>query len=177
MMIKDICALTTKEKNIILKDFNDTAVDYPRDKCLHQLFEEQVEKTPNKTAVIFKNKVLTYLELNKMIQEYADRLVSIGIKENDVIAIHLDRSHKLIAFQLAVLKIGAIFLPVDKRYPTERVEYMCSDCNVKILISDEINSDSINATVITLDEFEEINPVKSAVTVNNSDVCYIIYTS
>lgn len=169
--------LSSNEKQKLLYDFNDTSVEYPRDKCVHQLFEKQVEKIPDKIAVIFQNKALTYFELNQLIQEYADKLVSIGIKEKDVIAIHLERSHKLIAFQLAVLKIGAIFLPVDKRYPIERVEYMCSDCNMKILISDEINADSINANVITLDEFEKINPDKSAVTVNNSDVCYIIYTS
>ena len=175
--LKDISAITKQEQQKLLYTFNDTAVDYPRDKCIHTLFEEQMDKTPDKIAVIFQNKALTYLGLNQLIQEYADKLVSIGIKEKDVIAIHLERSHKLIAFQLAVLKIGAIFLPVDKRYPIERVEYMCSDCNVKILISDEINADSINATVITLDEFEKINPDKSAVTVNNSDVCYIIYTS
>ena len=175
--IKDLNILSSDERKKILSDFNNTATDYPRDKCVHQLFEKQVEKTPDKIAVIFQNKTLTYLELNQLIQEYADKLVSIDIKEKDVIAIHLERSYKLIAFQLAVLKIGAIFLPVDKRYPIERVEYMCSDCNVKILISDEINADSINATVITLDALEKINPDKSAVTVNNSDVCYIIYTS
>lgn len=177
MQIKDLNVLYSNEQNKILVEFNNTATDYPRDKCVHQLFEKQVEKTPDKIAVIFQNKALTYLELNQLIQEYADKLVSIDIKEKDVIAIHLERSYKLIAFQLAVLKIGAIFLPVDKRYPIERVEYMCSDCNVKILISDEINADSINATVITLNVLEKINPDKSAVTVNNSDVCYIIYTS
>ena len=175
--LKDIPAISEREQQKLLYAFNDTVADYPRDKCVHTLFEEQMDKTPDKIAVIFQNKALTYFELNQLIQEYAEKLVSIGIKEKDVIAIHLERSHKLIAFQLAVLKIGAIFLPVDKRYPIERVEYMCSDCNVKILISDEINADSINATVITLDEFEKINPDKSAVTVNNSDVCYIIYTS
>ena len=169
--------LSSNEKQKLLYDFNDTSVEYPRDKCVHQLFEKQVEKIPDKIAVIFQNKALTYFELNQLIQEYADKLVSIGIKEKDVIAIHLERSHKLIAFQLAVLKIGAIFLPVDKRYPIERVEYMCSDCNVKILISDEINAENISANIISLDEFEKINPDKSAVTVNNSDVCYIIYTS
>ena len=175
--IKDISAISDTEYNKIVNEFNNTTVEYPRDKCVHQLFEKQVEKIPDKIAVIFQNKALTYFELNQLIQEYADKLVSIGIKEKDVIAIHLERSHKLIAFQLAVLKIGAIFLPVDKRYPIERVEYMCSDCNVKILISDEINAENISANIISLDEFEKINPDKSAVTVNNSDVCYIIYTS
>ena len=175
--LKDITAVFEPEQQKILYTFNDTAVDYPRDKCVHQLFEEQVEKTPDKVAVVFKNATFTYSGLNLMIQNYADKLVTMGIKENDVVAIHLERSHKLIAFQLAVLKIGAVFLPVDKRYPKDRIEYMYSDCNVKLLISDELNNNSFNATIISLDNFEQIRTEKSAETVNNLDVCYIIYTS
>ena len=175
--LKDITAVSDQEQQKLLYAFNDTAVDYPWDKCVHQLFEEQSAITPDKIAVVFKNTVLTYSELNRLIQKYADKLVNMGIKEKDVVAIHLERSHKLIAFQLAVFKIGAVFLPVDKRYPKDRIEYMCNDCNVKVIISDEINADNISANIISLDEFEEISPDKSAVTVNNSEVCYIIYTS
>ena len=119
--LMDISAITDQERNKLLYELNDTAVDYPKYKCVHELFEEQVARTPDKVAVIYKDAHLTYAQLKSIVNDYANKLSFVGIKKNDVVAIHLDRSHKLIAFQLAVLKIGAIFLPVDKRYPTDRI--------------------------------------------------------
>jgi len=175
-MIKDICALTTKEKNIILKNFNDTAVDYPRDKCVHQLFEEQVNTVPDRIAVIYKNESLTYLQLNELVNEYCSRLQSLGVKKNDVVAIHLNRSYELIVFQIAILKAGAVFLPVDKRYPTERIKYMCNDCKVSVLITDE-SYKIVGTKTLYLNEFKSINSQQTSEPVFNDDVCYIIYTS
>ena len=169
--------LSKEEKQKLLYEFNNTAMDYPKDKCVHQLFEKQVRKTPDKVAVVFKDKKFTYLQLNTFIQNYADRLVQLGIKEKDVVAVHLERSHQLILFQMAVLKIGGIFLPVDKRYPIERIKYMCEDCGVKFLISDQIRKKEIQANVISLDEFERIEAEHIACTIKNTGICYIIYTS
>lgn len=175
--LHELNILTPEEQQKLLYTFNDTAVEYPKDKCVHQLFEEQVERTPDKTAIIFKDTVLSYFELNELVQKYADILVSLGINKGNVVAVHLERSHRLIVLQLAVLKIGAIFLPVDKRYPIDRIEYMCKDCNVSILVSDDSDDRHIKANVITIDEFEQAVPNKKAATVNNSGICYIIYTS
>ncbi len=175
--LSDKTSIGDSEQHTLLYNFNDTVTDYPKNKCIYQAFEEQVRVNSNKKAVIFKDTVLTYLELENLVQDYANKLLYYGIKSNDVVAIHLERSHKLIAFQLAILKIGAVFLPVDKRYPIERIEYMCSDCNVKLLISDELNKNSFNANVITINEFETVITTASAKTVLNNDVCYIIYTS
>lgn len=176
-LIENISVISPEEQQKLLYTFNDTAVEYPKDKCVHQLFEEQVERTPDKTAIIFKDTVLSYFELNELVQKYADILVSLGINKGNVVAVHLERSHRLIVLQLAVLKIGAIFLPVDKRYPIDRIEYMCKDCNVNILVSDDSDDRHIKANVITIDEFEQAVPNKKAATVNNSGICYIIYTS
>lgn len=175
--LHELNILTPEEQQKLLYTFNDTAVEYPKDKCVHQLFEEQVERTPDKTAIIFKDTLLSYFELNELVQKYADILVSLGINKGNVVAVHLERSHRLIVLQLAVLKIGAIFLPVDKRYPIDRIEYMCKDCNVSILVSDDSDDRHIKANVITIDEFEQAVPNKKAATVNNSGICYIIYTS
>lgn len=175
--LHELNILTPEEQQKLLYTFNDTAVEYPEDKCVHQLFEEQVKRTPDKTAIIFKDTVLSYFELNELVQKYADILVSLGINKGNVVAVHLERSHRLIVLQLAVLKIGAIFLPVDKRYPIDRIEYMCKDCNVSILVSDDSDDRHIKANVITIDEFEQAVPNKKAATVNNSGICYIIYTS
>lgn len=169
--------LSADEKQKILYDFNDTAVDYLMDKCIYQLFEEQVKLNSDKTAVIFKNTELTYSELGHLVQDYANKLVSCGVKANDIVAVHLERSYKLIVFQLAVLKIGAVFLPVDKRYPVDRIEYMCGDCDVKILISDELSKEKVDANILNINDFENIIADNKAKTVVNHDVCYIIYTS
>ena len=175
--IKDIVAMTEAEQRTLFYNFNDTAVDYPKDKCIYQAFEEQVKLNANKTAVIFKDIALSYQELDALVQDFANKLVSCGVKANDIVAVHLDRSHKLMVFQLAILKIGAVFLPVDKRYPTDRIEYMCSDCDVKLLISDELSKDDVKANIIGIYDFENIATIDAAQTVVNHDVCYIIYTS
>ena len=175
--IKDFSVLSHEEKEKVLTVFNDTAIDYPKDKCVHELFEEQAARTPDKTAVIFKETKLSYKELNLLVQSYADKLKHLGIHEGDVVAILLERSHKLIAFQLAVLKIGAIFLPLDKRYPEERIRYACSDCNVKLLISDETFNVKFDTTVLDIVDFDATEPQSKAETVNSNNECYIIYTS
>ncbi|MBQ4644214.1 MAG: amino acid adenylation domain-containing protein [Clostridia bacterium] len=177
---KTVCELemiSTEEKQKILYDFNNTTVEYSKDKGVYELFENQVVKTPDKTAVIFKDIKLTYSQLNDKIKECADRLNSLGLKADDVVAVHLERSYELIAFQLAILKIGAIFLPVDKRYPVDRIQQMCINCDVKLLITDELEKSSVNANVILLNDFNSVSSTKAAETVTNLGDCYIIYTS
>ena len=175
--LRNISVISEVEEQRLLFKFNDTAIAYEKEKGIYQFFREQVEKNPKRTAIIFKNSSFTYIELDRLVQAYADKLVYCGVKENNVVAIHLERSHKLIAFQLAVLKIGAVFLPVDKRYPIERIEYMCRDCDIKLLISDQLRRDEVNANIIFLDALETMASKGSAESINNTDVCYIIYTS
>ncbi len=177
---KPLCeleCLTAEEKQKVLYDFNNTALKYSKDKGVYELFESHAKNTPDKLAVVFKNKKLTYSQLNDKITKCADRLTFLGLKANDIIAVHLERSHELIVFQLAILKIGAIFLPVDKRYPIDRIQQMCTNCDVKLLITDELDKLSVNANVILLKDFETITPTEKSVTVTNLDDCYIIYTS
>ena len=175
--IKDVSAITETEEKTLYYNFNNTTLDYPKDKSIYEVFEEQTILTPDKTALVFKDFSFTYSELKNLVQVYANKLNSCNINKNDVVAIHLERSHKLIALQLAILKIGAVFLPVDKRYPVDRIEYMCGDCNVKLLISDELSKNSFTANIMTINELEAIIPTTIAQTVFNDDVCYIIYTS
>ena len=120
---------------------------------------------------------MSYSELDDLVSQYAGRLRYLGVKEKDIVAIHVDRSHKLVALQLAVLKIGAVFLPVDKRYPIERIERMCADCQVRILLSDSIIHEINNSPKIDMSVFETIHAEKDNSSTSNLDVCYIIYTS
>lgn len=144
--------------------------------CLYEQFSTQVKKSPDKMAVLSLGKTLTYAELEEMVEEYSSKLQTIGVQKDDVVAIHLNRSYELIVFQLAVLKQGAIFLPVDKRYPADRIRYMCNDCKVKALISDEVTKLE-NVNLIFLDTFKKIKPIYTSETVRNNGICYIIYTS
>ena len=172
--IKDISVLSETEKHKILVEFNDTQVEYNKNTCIYKLFEEQVKINPEKTAVVYKDKRFTYSELYTITEEYAGKLVSLGIKADDTVAVHLERSHMLVVLQLAVLKIGGIFLPIDKRYPEDRINYACKDCNVKLFITDE--NISPETDVISINELENTESV-SAETVINNNSCYIIYTS
>ena len=176
-LIENISVISSEEQQKLLYTFNNTAVEYPKDKCVHQLFEEQVERTPDKIAVIFKDIRLTYFQLKELVESYSNKLITLGVSNGNIVAVHINRSQKLMALQLAVLKIGAVFLPVDKRYQSERISYMCMDCNVKLLITDEPEISVSNTHVIKLNVFENINAIKKADTVYNDKFCYIIYTS
>ena len=175
--IKDIHILSSEERHKLLHTFNDTAVEYDKSTCPYALFEEHAIKNPHKAAVIFKDTRLSYKELYELVGDYAAKLNRLGVRENDVVAVHLERSHRLVALQLAVLKIGAIFLPLDKRFPAERLKLASDDCNVRLLITDEKIESGLSAEVLDVSDFEAIKTTEAAQTVINMDSCYIIYTS
>ena len=172
--IRDVSVLGEEEREKVLVSFNDTTVPYDKETCVYRLFEEQVRANSDKKALVFKNISLTYSQLRMQVEDYAGKLVAFGIRAGETVAVHLERSHKLVILQLAVLKIGAVFLPIDKRYPEDRIRCACDDCNVRLLISDE--KVNVGTKAIAIDEFEEICAEK-AQTVTNKDSCYIIYTS
>ncbi len=159
--IKDIAATSAKERDVILNDFNDTAVDYPRDKCVHQLFEEQVAKTPDKTAVIACNKTLTYAELNEQANRIAHLLIKKGVGVGDIVAIKLSRKSYLFAAMIGALKSGAAYMPIDPTYPEDRIEYMLVESKAKYCIDEDNvmeflsseNVDNLNITINHNDAF------------------------
>ena len=111
--IIDLPMLSDDEYNKVVHNFNDTAVDYPRDKCVHELFEEQVQRTPGKTAVIACDKTLTYREMNEQANRIANGLIENGVKPGDIVALMLPRRSFLIAAMFGVLKAGAAYMPID----------------------------------------------------------------
>ena len=127
--------MTANEQNRILLDFNDTKCEYPREKTLSRVFEEQVEKTPDNVAVIFENEKLTYSELNKRANSLARVLREYGIKGDSIVAIMLERSIEMMVGILAVLKAGGAYLPISPDYPDERVRFMLEDSGANILLT------------------------------------------
>lgn len=175
--LADISVLSDEEKKTILYEFNHTAVDYPRNKCIHELFVEQVKRTPDKVALVFEEKEFTYRELDEMSDKLAYALKQQGIVAGDRVAALLKRTEYVVFAQLAVLKLGAVFIPVDSRYPKERIEYILSDCKAKALVKNRDNCTRIDKSLDMEDLINLETTEKFCVHVSPSDICYIIYTS
>ena len=178
--IKDIEIISEKEKNKILYEFNDTKMDYPKEKTVSQLFEEQVEKTPDNIAVVFEDEKLTYRELNEKANQLANYLRNKGIKPNDIIGIMLPRSLELLISIIGVLKSGACYIPIDPTYPEKRIEYMLDNSQANLLITTNELYNNIKFENKICVNSEEILPPneKNLENINSpEDMSYIIYTS
>ena len=133
------------EKEVLLNEFNDTSVEYSTDKTIVELFEEQVEKTPDNVAVVYENSKLTYRELNEKANALAYKLRGIGIKPDDFVAIIADRSLEMIQTIFGVMKSGAAYVPIDPTYPEERIKFMLEDSNPKaVLVYTDENIEILN---------------------------------
>ena len=165
--INEIEMISTDEKEKVLKEFNNTTTNYAKDSCIHGLFEEQVERTPDKVALVAVDKTVTYKELNEDANRIAHSLIEKGIGKGDVVGLMLPRKSYLLSTLFGILKTGAAYLPIDMELPKERIEYMCKDTNAKLVVSEE-NIDSL------LQSESTTNP---CVEMANDSLCYCIYTS
>ncbi len=182
--IKDISVFSKTEKEQLLYGFNDTKMDYSSDKTISELFEKQVEKTPDTTALIFEDISFTYRELNEKANQLAHYLRSNGIKNDNIVGIMLNRSPELIISMLAILKSGAAYLPIDPTYPENRINYIISDSNIDTLITSsnlnnefiEVNN-TISADLTNTDIFSNNNTENLSNINIPEDTAYVIYTS
>ncbi|MCU0288415.1 MAG: amino acid adenylation domain-containing protein, partial [Acidobacteria bacterium] len=126
--------LSQEEKNQVLYEFNNTAVGYPEHKSIHQLIEEQVERTPDRIALIGSNIQITYFQFNKQSDRLAGLLMEKGVLPDHIIGLMIDRSIEMIVGLLGILKAGGAYLPIDPGYPQERIDYMLKDSAAKVLL-------------------------------------------
>lgn len=179
--LNEIEIVTPDEKKKILYDFNNTSADYPRDKTITQLFEEQVEKTPDNIAVVFEDQKLTYRELNQRANSLASYLRSQKIGRNDIVGIMVNRSLEMIISILAVLKSGACYIPIDPEYPQDRIEYMLNNSNTKLLLTFKRLENKVtfdNKLFVELDNELYNSNKDNLININKpDDLAYIIYTS
>ncbi|MEK8015452.1 MAG: amino acid adenylation domain-containing protein, partial [Candidatus Parabeggiatoa sp.] len=173
--------LSAAEQHKLLVEWNNTQTDYPKDKCIHQLFEEQVKQTPNAIAVVFEDQQLTYDELNRRANQLAHYLQSLGVKPEVLVGICVERSLEMVVGLLAILKAGGAYVPLDPTYPKERLAFMLADAQVPVLLTQEKLVDGLpksHAQIVCLEtslkNFSKENPI-SKVTAKN--LAYIIYTS
>jgi len=175
--------LTTAERKRLLVDWNQTA-DECRSKCIHELFEEQVERTPEQIAVVFENEQATYKELNSRANRLACYLKERGVGPEVLVGVCVERSMEMIVALLGILKAGGAYVPLDPEYPAERLQFMLEDANARLLLTQrrllELMPQS-QAEVVCLDsDWPKINRESEAnpVTIGSPEnLAYVIYTS
>jgi amino acid adenylation domain-containing protein len=176
--------LTEAERHQLLVEWNETATDYPQDQCIHQLFEQQVELTPDAVAVVFEEQELTYRQLNSRANQLAHYLQKLGVKPETFVGICLERSLEMIVGLLGILKAGAAYVPLDPAYPQERIDYILSNSEAKILITSSQVLSSLpkhETQVICLDTdwevISESNQGNPDSEVKPNNLSYVIFTS
>ncbi|WP_343834691.1 amino acid adenylation domain-containing protein, partial [Bacillus horti] len=179
--LRDICLLGQEEERQILIDFNQTSGDYPREQTLHALFHEQVEKYPDRVAVVFEGETLTYKELNRKANQVARVLRAQGVEPNDLVGIMADRSLEMIIGLVGVLKSGGAYVPIDPDYPEERISFILENSNSRYLLTQHHLLSKIKFSGVTLNlGSEELysGPTENLDEVNqSSDLAYMMYTS
>lgn len=182
--LSELPLLTQAERRQILADFNATAMAYPDDCLIQQLFERQVDATPDAVAVIFEDKSLSYGGLNRKANQIAHRLLVLGIRPDDRVAICVERGLDMAAGLLGILKAGAAYVPLDPSYPGERLAYMLGDSSPAALLTQVALQHSLphrDLPVVLLDdgiaEQSVSNPDPVALGLTSRHLAYVIYTS
>ncbi|GFZ99055.1 non-ribosomal peptide synthetase [Okeania sp. KiyG1] len=182
--IDKLAILSDREKQQILVEWNDTKVDYPQGKCIHELFEAQVEKTPNAVAVVLAEEKLTYSQLNIKANQLAHYLQKLGVKPETHLGICVERSLEMVVGILGILKAGGAYVPLDSNYPSERLAYMLADAKVSVLLTQESLVTSLpehQAQVVCLDKdweaIAQFSTENLTSAVKPEKLGYIIYTS
>jgi non-ribosomal peptide synthetase component F len=184
--ISQLPLLTAVEQQQLLIEWNDTQVDYPQDKCIHQLFEEQCLRTPDAVAVVFENQQLTYHELNCRANQLAHYLQSLGVGADVLVGLCVERSLEMIVGILGILKAGGAYVPLDPEYPQNRIQFMLKDSGTSVLLTQSFLLDQLPIAeqqnpcqVICLDQesfSSELTDNPSPQSTSNN-LAYVIYTS
>ena len=175
--VEEIAIMNDEEKNKILYDFNNTDVDYPKDMTIIDLFEEQVKTNPDSIALQFENKKMTYKELNEKANKLGYYLANDKKIINEGIIVSLNNKFELIISIIGILKSGNYYIPVDPKYPIERINMIISEskCKYGFFETNEVKNiiDILNIEDIIMDDKKSYNINNSKV----SNVVYNIYTS
>ena len=185
---EEIDFLSAEEKKKLLDDFNDTASQYPMEKTIQKLFEEQVEKTPGHTALVFAGEELTYRDLDSQADRLARVLKEKGVAADTLVGIMVDHSLEMVVGVVAILKAGGAYLPIEPKNPTGRIAYIIKDSKIKILLTQRHLKDKVTfaGELIELNSlgtgYGEAGTEKdlghaSGSTSNSGSIAYVIYTS
>ena len=169
--IKNFNIITQEEKTYLLETLNDTATDYPKDKTIVDLFEEQAAKTPDNIAIKFKDTELTYRELNEKSNQLAHYLINkYNIQADDLVGIELERSEWMVIGILAIIKSGAAYVPIDPEYPEQRKAFIQADSGMLFYF----NKETVTDFKKVCDSITKVSPL---VTISSDNLVYCTYTS
>jgi len=183
--VSELSLLSRSERQQILEDWNRTARVYRQDKCLHELFEEQVARTPEAIALEFEGQRLTYEELNARANQLARHLNQLGAGAETIVGVYMERSLEMVVALFGILKSGGAYLPLDTEYPQARLQHMLGEARVRIVLTQQHLSNTIPAyggEVICLDtEWAErmgrLNSGNLRQYPSVDNLAYTIYTS
>jgi amino acid adenylation domain-containing protein/non-ribosomal peptide synthase protein (TIGR01720 family) len=182
--LAELQLLTSREREQVVVEWNDTARDYPQDLCLHEMFEAQVERTPDRIAAVHTNEELTYRELNARANKLARYLRKLGVGPETCVGVLMERSLEMLVGQLGVLKAGGAYVPLDPEYPRERLGFMLADSRARALLTQQHLVELLpahQARIVCIDtesqsiHAESAHNLCSDVTARN--LAYVIYTS
>ncbi|HYR08985.1 MAG TPA: amino acid adenylation domain-containing protein, partial [Longimicrobium sp.] len=169
------------ERALVLEAWNRTAAEYPADRCLHQLFEAQVERTPGAVAVVFEDAALTYEELDRRANRLAHRLVALGVRPEDRVALCVEPSLDAIAALLGILKAGVAYVAMDLAAPDERIAFMLDEASVQVVVAGGAEAArpwTAGRTVVEAGEdLARFPATPPAVGVTPRNLAYVVYTS
>lgn len=177
--------LSCEERKRLVEDCNITRADYPRDRCVHQLFEEQAARTPDAIAAVYEDQQLSYAELNQRADRFAAHLRHLGVGPGLLAGVYVERSLDMLIALLGVLKTGAAYVPMDPTYPAQRVAFVLEDTKAPVLLTQQSlaqNLGTFGARVVCLDAALDSTSSPSgfapaASNVGPEDLAYVIYTS
>ena len=182
--LSDLPILTNTERLQLLVEWNETKRDFPKDKCIYELFEAQVERTPEATAVVYENQRLTYRELNIRANQLAHYLRKLGVGPEVLVGICTERSLEMVVGLLGILKAGGAYVPLDPAYPKERLAFMLEDTRLPVLLTQQPLVERVPAhwaKTACLDTDWEIiareNGKNFANETTADNLAYMIYTS
>ncbi|MBS7425672.1 syringopeptin non-ribosomal peptide synthetase SypA [Pseudomonas syringae] len=177
--VRDLSVVPETESQQLLVAFNDTTRDYPQQQTVHGLFEAQVRAYPEACAAIHDGVAVSYAELNTRANCLARHLLGLGVQPGDSVAILLERSHDLLASQLAVLKCAAVYVPLDVNAPVERQAFMVEDSQARVLLTHSHVSLTTVAPRVDLDglTLDGMKDTDLALPQSSESVAYIMYTS
>ena len=181
--LRKIPILTDLEKEVILGEWNATTVDFPREKCIHQLFEEQVVRTPDRLAIWDDRQKVTYSELNQKANKLARHLHDSGAVEGSLVSICIERSTDLLVAMLAILKAGCTYIPLDPIYPKDRLALILEDGNPVVMLTEKKLLDSLpetntkNIFIEDVKAYDHYAGDNTSYDVTPHTIAYLIYTS
>lgn len=184
LTVSELEIISDRQLQKLLLEFNHTQINYPQDKCIHHLFETQVEKTPHKIAVVFEEQKLTYTELNTRANQLAHYLQKLRVGQEILVGIYVERSLDIIVALLGILKAGAAYLPLDAALPTEGLKFRLQDAQVSVLLTQQSLVEKLpetNIPVVCLDTDWQIiveqNQTNPQNLVKPENLVYAIFTS